>query len=198
MDPGSVRYVFIDRDGVLNRKMPEGEYVREWPQFQWLPGAQEAVIRMNRAGLKVIVVSNQRGVALGLMTESQLQHIHVRMQSALAHAEAGLDAIYYCPHDIDVCDCRKPQVGMFVQAFAEFPQAAAKNSVMIGDSLADIEAGHRMGMSTIFIEGDPDRQKAGAVEAATLADAVANSLLQAVETHLGLPAAQANALPPLR
>jgi D-glycero-D-manno-heptose 1,7-bisphosphate phosphatase len=181
-----VRYVFLDRDGVLNRKLPEGAYVSDWTEFQWLPGAVEAIARMNRAGLTVIVVSNQRGVALGRVSIPQLELIHARMQSHLAAQGARLDAIYYCPHDRGQCDCRKPGIGLFAQAAKDFPEVHAGNSVVIGDSLSDIEAGRRLGMTAIFIQGEPDRQKAGAVSAASLADAVADSLLQAVEKHLGL------------
>jgi D-glycero-D-manno-heptose 1,7-bisphosphate phosphatase len=183
-----VRYVFLDRDGVLNRKMPEGAYVGEWAQFAWLPGAVEAVVRMKRAGWTVIVVSNQRGVALGRITTIQLESLHEKMQDHLARNDARLDAIYYCPHDHGECHCRKPDTGLFEQAFQTFPLSNAENSVLIGDSLSDIQAGRRLGMKTIFIQGEPDRQKAGADVAATLADAVAGSLLQAVELHLGLTA----------
>ena len=186
MDARLVRYVFLDRDGVLNRKMPEGAYVSDWAQFQWLPGADDAIARMKRAGLTVIVVSNQRGVALGRVSLAQLELIHDNMQSHLARHDARLDAIYYCPHDYGECRCRKPDTGLFEQAWQRFPQANAQNSVVIGDSLSDIEAGGRLGMKTIFIEGEADRQKAGAATAAELADAVAGSLLQAVEKHLGL------------
>jgi D-glycero-D-manno-heptose 1,7-bisphosphate phosphatase len=181
-----VRYVFLDRDGVLNRKMPEGVYVSDWAQFEWLPGAVEAVARMKRAGLTVIVVSNQRGIALGRVTTMQLERLHDKMQDHLARNDARLDAIYYCPHDHGECRCRKPDTGLFEQAFKSFPQAIAGNSVVIGDSLSDIQAGQRLGMKTIFIQGEPDRQKAGADAAVSLADAVAGSLLQAVEVHLGL------------
>jgi D-glycero-D-manno-heptose 1,7-bisphosphate phosphatase len=181
-----VRYVFLDRDGVLNRKMPEGVYVSDWAQFAWLPGAVEAVARMKRAGLTVIVVSNQRGIALGQVTAMQLERLHDKMQDYLVRNEARLDAIYYCPHDHGQCRCRKPDTGLFEQAFQSFPQANAGNSVVIGDSLSDIQAGRRLGMKTIFIHGEPDRQKAGAEVAANLADAVAGSLLEAVELHLGL------------
>ncbi len=181
-----VRYIFLDRDGVLNRKMPEGVYVGDWAQFEWLPGAVEAVARMKRAGLTVIVVSNQRGIALGRITTIQLERLHDNMQDHLARNDARLDAIYYCPHDHGECHCRKPETGLFEQASKRFPQANAGNSVVIGDSLSDIQAGRRLGMKTIFIQGEPDRQKAGADAAATLADAVAGSLLQAVELHLGL------------
>ena len=181
-----VRYVFLDRDGVLNRKMPEGVYVAEWAQFAWLPGAVEAVVRMKRAGLTVIVVSNQRGIALGEISTMQLERLHDNMQDDLARNDARLDAIYYCPHDYGECHCRKPETGLFEEACKRFPQANAANSVVIGDSLSDIQAGRRLGMKTIFIQGEPDRQKAGADAAASLADAVAGSLLQAVELHLGL------------
>jgi D-glycero-D-manno-heptose 1,7-bisphosphate phosphatase len=180
-----LRYVFLDRDGVLNRKLPEGAYVTEWKHFQWLQGAEEAVARMNRAGMTVIVVSNQRGIALGHLTNDQLEHIHRNMRSHLAQHDARLDAIYYCSHDVGQCQCRKPDVGLFEQARRDFPWAA-HNSVVIGDSLSDIQAGQRLGMQTIFIEGEADRQKAGAVAAAETADAVASSLFQAVELHLGL------------
>jgi D-glycero-D-manno-heptose 1,7-bisphosphate phosphatase len=188
MDHSLVRYVFLDRDGVLNRKMPEGAYVSDWAQFQWLAGADEAIARMNRAGLTVILVTNQRGIALGLYTHPQLKLIHDNMRSHLARHGARLDAIYYCPHNHGECHCRKPDIGLFEQAMQQFPQANAQNSVVIGDSLSDIQAGQRLGMKTVFIQGEADRQKAGSVAALGLADAVAGSLLQAVEIHLGLVA----------
>jgi D-glycero-D-manno-heptose 1,7-bisphosphate phosphatase len=181
-----VRYVFLDRDGVLNRKQPEGAYVTSWEQFEWLPGAVEAITRMNSAGMTVMLVTNQRGIALGRFTDAQLGLIHSNMRAHLARYGARLDAIYYCPHDIGQCQCRKPDIGLFTQACKEFPQAAAHNSVVIGDSLSDIQAGKRMGMKTIFIQGDAERQKAGAAVATESADAVAGSLLQAVELQLGL------------
>ena len=188
MDHSPVRYVFLDRDGVLNRKMPEGAYVTDWAQFQWLTGADEAITRMNRAGVTVILVTNQRGIALGLYTHAQLEHIHANLQRHLARQGARLDAIYYCPHNHGECHCRKPDVGLFEQAMQQFPQANAHNSVVIGDSLSDIRAGQRLGMKTVFIQGEADRQKAGSAAAAELAAAVAGSLLQAVEIHLGLVA----------
>jgi D-glycero-D-manno-heptose 1,7-bisphosphate phosphatase len=178
--------VFLDRDGVLNRKLPEGAYVSDWAQFEWLPGAVDAIARMNRAGLTVIVVSNQRGIALGRLTGAQLDLIHADMRKDLARQDARLDAIYYCPHDNGQCNCRKPGTGLFEQAMKDFPQVKPENSVVIGDSLSDVQAGQRLGMKTIFIEGEADRQKLGANTAAATADAVAGSLLEAVQTHLKL------------
>ena len=181
-----MRYIFLDRDGVLNRKPPEGGYITSWPEFIWLPGAMEAVARMNRAGLTVLVVTNQRGVALGLYTEADLAQIHSNMGADLAKHTAHVDAIYYCPHDRDVCDCRKPGTGMFSQARRDFPEITGENSVMIGDSHSDIQAGQAAGMKTIFIRGEADRQKPGADAAEKDADAAADSLLEAVVKHLSL------------
>ena len=180
-----VRYIFLDRDGVLNRKLPEGVFVSTWEQFEWLPGAIEAVARMTRAGWTVLVVSNQRGIALGLVTVAQLEHIHKKMQAEMEQQGARLDGIFYCPHDRGQCRCRKPGIGLFEQAQQQFPQATAQNSIVIGDSLSDIQAGKRLGMRTIFIQGDAATQKEGSEVAADLSDAVAGSLLEAVETHLG-------------
>ena len=184
MDGARVRYVFLDRDGVINRKMPEGAWVTDWTQFAWLPGAVEAVVRMHEAGLKLCLVTNQRGIALGLYTTGQLEQIHHNLQAHLAQHGAALDGIYYCPHNRGECDCRKPGPGLFAQAFHDFPLANPHNSVMIGDSLSDIQAGKRLGMQTIFIQAGLEEQRAGAGEAAALADAVAGSLLEAVADHL--------------
>jgi D-glycero-D-manno-heptose 1,7-bisphosphate phosphatase len=176
-----VRYIFLDRDGVLNRKLPEGAYVSTWEQFQWLPGAVEAVARMTRAGCTVLVVTNQRGIALGALTVAQLELIHDKMRAGLERQGARVDGIYYCPHDRGQCHCRKPDIGLFEQALRQFPQANADNSVVIGDSLSDIQAGKRLGMRTIFIRGEAATQKEGSEVAAALADSVAGSLLEAVE-----------------
>jgi D-glycero-D-manno-heptose 1,7-bisphosphate phosphatase len=182
----SIRYVFLDRDGVLNRKMPEGGYVTDAAHFEWLPGAKEAVARMNHARVTVILVTNQRAIALGLIDDRELASIHTRMQDDLARHGAHLDAIYYCPHDRGECHCRKPATGLFEQALQQFPEANSENSVVIGDSLSDIVAGKRLGMKTVFIQGEPDRQKAGSAHAAEAADFVVGSLLDAVESYLGL------------
>ena len=90
------RLVLLDRDGTLNRKAPEGAYVTEPDSLQMLPGAGEAVRRLNDAGISVAVVTNQRCVALGLVTEEMLERIHARLQDDLAIAGAHIDAIYHC------------------------------------------------------------------------------------------------------
>lgn len=180
--------MFLDRDGILNEKMPEGQYVTCWQDFHVLPGVPEALRRMNEAGVRVIVVSNQRGIALGLYSAADVEAIHTAFQRLLngAGARPGplVDAFFICPHDKGQCNCRKPLPGLFEQAVAQFPDITAATSAMIGDSLSDIEFGRRLGMTTILIEGDPRRRKSGAGEAATLADMRFASLPQAVDALL--------------
>lgn len=164
----------------MNRKPPEGEYVGRWSDFHLLPGVEDAIAALNGSGRRVVVVSNQRGIALGRYTAADVDALHERLQQHLAGHGARVDAFYYCPHDVGECDCRKPGTGLFRQAFRDFPEASTENSVMIGDSLPDIQAARNLGMPSIFIEGDQKTQKAGAAQAAELADAVAESLVEAV------------------
>lgn len=175
-----VRYVFLDRDGVINSKAREGEYIGSWEAFRILPGAETAIAALNRSGRPVIVVSNQRGIARGRYTAADVEAIHVSLQQHLATGGAHIDAFYYCPHDKNECGCRKPGTGLFQQAFRDFPDARAADSLLIGDSLSDIQAARTLGMRSVFILGDPLTRSAGGEEAMALADAAADSLLHAV------------------
>jgi D-glycero-D-manno-heptose 1,7-bisphosphate phosphatase len=176
--------VFLDRDGVLNEKMPEGCYVTSWADFHILPGVPEAIARLNRAGLKVIVVTNQRGIALGLYTPAHLEALHACFHDLLKPHGAHVDAFYFCPHDKNQCDCRKPLPGMFEQAKLDFPEIDASTSVMIGDSVSDIEFGRNLGMMTVLIEGNRHRHRPGAKTAAKLADLCFPALPAAVDELL--------------
>ena len=182
--PQTLRTVFLDRDGVLNRKMPEGQYVTGWQHFEMLPGVPEAIARLNRAGLRVLVVTNQRGVALGLYTITDVEHIHTQLQAELTQSRARIDGFYFCPHDKRQCNCRKPLPGLFEQAQADYPEITAETSLIVGDSLSDIEFGHNLGIQTIFIDGNPEHQKPGAQKAAAMADRRAASLPEAVSLIL--------------
>jgi D-glycero-D-manno-heptose 1,7-bisphosphate phosphatase len=181
---GTLVTFFLDRDGVVNEKMPEGRYVTCWEELHLLPGVPEAIAQLNRAGMRVVVVSNQRGVALGHYSATDVESIHARLQQELATHGAHVDAFYFCPHDKGTCHCRKPLPGMFEQAQHDFPQIEAATSAMVGDSASDIEFGQRLGMRTIFIEGDPARQKPGTRKAGAQADAQFSSLAEAVNTLL--------------
>ncbi|HWA96339.1 MAG TPA: HAD family hydrolase [Terracidiphilus sp.] len=177
--------VFLDRDGVLNRKLPEGQYVGSLAQFEPLPGVEEAIVRLNRAGKLVIVVSNQRGIALGLYTAADVEEIHAAFQEQLGVHGARIDGFFYCPHDDNECNCRKPFLGLFEQAAEQFPQITPQSSVMIGDSLSDIEFGVNLGLGTILIDDKHSPQKSGMERACALADCVCGSLTDCVDFLLG-------------
>jgi D-glycero-D-manno-heptose 1,7-bisphosphate phosphatase len=179
-----IKFVLLDRDGVTNRKLPEGQFIAHWRDFEFLPGVESAIVTLSRSGRRLIIITNQRGIALGLYTRTDLENLHLKLQEHVAKLGARIDAFYYCPHDRDECDCRKPNTGLFRQMFQDFPEASRQNTIIIGDSLSDIQAARALGLSAIFIQGDPKTQKPGAGEAAALADAVAGSLIEAVEKYL--------------
>jgi D-glycero-D-manno-heptose 1,7-bisphosphate phosphatase len=150
---------FLDRDGTINVKAGgKGNYVERPEQLVLLAGAAPAVRRLNDAGLKVIVITNQRGIALGRMTHEDLDRVHARMSELLAsEAGAHVDDIFYCPHEIDACDCRKPDVGLFLQAKERWPEIDLAASAMVGDSENDVIAGRSLGMTSIWLGTDaPD------------------------------------------
>lgn len=176
-----IRCVFLDRDGVINRKPPEGRYVSIWEQFEILPAVEEAIARLNATGKRVVLISNQRGVALGLYTAEDVELLHRQLADHLASYQARIDGFYFCPHDRGTCECRKPATGLFDRAVRDFPGITAGTSVVIGDSLSDVQAAKNFGSRSILITGDPDTRKAGFELAQQLADAVAGSLSQAVD-----------------
>ena len=156
---------FLDRDGTINVKAPEGDYITAADQLRLLPGAAEAIARLNAAGALVIVVSNQRGIALGRMSAADVDAVHERLTTLLAPAGAHLDAVFVCPHEAGECNCRKPAVGLFEQATERFPGIDVTLSVMIGDSASDVEAGRAFGVRTIRL-GEDARDLGEAVEMA--------------------------------
>jgi D-glycero-D-manno-heptose 1,7-bisphosphate phosphatase len=131
------------------------------------------------------VVSNQRGIALNLYREQDVEAVHQRLVEMLAAKAGRIDGFYFCPHDQAQCSCRKPGPALFEKAQSDFPGISPERSVMIGDSISDIEFGRNLGMKTIFIEGDPQNRKQGATEALRLADRHVPSLSLAVDLILG-------------
>ena len=180
------RAVFLDRDGVINQRPPEGDYITRWEDFHILPGVAEGIALLNRAGFSVIVVTNQRGVAKGLMTEADLQQMHERMTGELARAGAKIDATFYCPHEIEPrCDCRKPAPGMLLSA-ARLHGIDLRASWMIGDSDNDVEAGRNAGCKTarVIATDVTSSERARISEAPITADITASSLLDAIRQIL--------------
>jgi len=184
----AIKTAFLDRDGVLNEKMQEGNYVTCWAEFRLLQGVAEAIRRLNRAGVRVIVVSNQRGIALGLYTAADVEAIHSSLQKVLQTQGAQIDDFFFCPHDKGQCNCRKPMPGLFEQAIVKYPEITADSSIMIGDSLSDVEFGQRLGIKTVFVDnGSAYHQKPGSSAARQLANRCAASLSEAVDWMLQKP-----------
>jgi len=155
---------FLDRDGTINEKAPQGEYITDPAEVRLLPGAAAAIRRLNDAGVTVIVITNQRGIALGRMSESDLEAVHTELRAQLGRtAGARTDAFFFCPHDEAECDCRKPGTGLFRQARDRFPWIDYAHSVTIGDSWRDVEAGEALGMRTLRLGADA-RDLAAAVD----------------------------------
>ncbi len=146
--------LFLDRDGVINRRIV-GDYVTNIPQFEFVEGVKESLAEMSKIFHPIVVVTNQQGIAKKLMTEEDLQRLHQYMTKEIERAGGKIDAVYYCPHLAEThCQCRKPNVGMALKMRKQFPSVNFKKSVMVGDSLSDMKFGKRLGMTTVFIGED--------------------------------------------
>ena len=153
------RAVFLDRDGVINCKAPEGEYITRLQDLVFLPRVTEAVQILRSQGFLIIVVTNQRGVSRGKITLQDLEMIHQAVARFFSTKDAPLDGIYFCPHE-GGCECRKPAPGMLLDAALEH-KIDLRGSWLVGDSLSDIQAGKQVGCSTVLIsavgpESHPD------------------------------------------
>jgi D-glycero-D-manno-heptose 1,7-bisphosphate phosphatase len=150
-----MRAVFLDRDGVINRKAPNGEYIVNWLQVEILPGSLEAAAALSRAGYLIFIVTNQRGLATGKIREADLTEIHNKLREAFLKAGVGIADVYYCPHDLQAqCSCRKPKPGMLYQAARKHHLKLA-DCWMVGDSASDIQAGIVAGCKTAQIIDRP-------------------------------------------
>jgi len=146
----TTKCVFFDRDGIVNRSPGPG-YVERWEDFHLLPEFVAILKIVRRLGFHAVIVTNQRGVALGKMTAETVEDIHARLRALLRH-EHGLELldILYCPHDRDACECRKPKPGMLLEA-ARRHRLHLASSWMVGDSASDVEAGRSAGCRTIRV-----------------------------------------------
>lgn len=148
--------LFLDRDGVINRKL-DGTYVMSPEQFEILPGVAEAIADASMTFGRIVVVTNQQGVGKELMTHLDLQSVHDKMLEIITWAGGRIDEIYYCP-DLAWEDSpnRKPNPGMGYQARKDFPEIDFKKSIMVGDSVSDIAFGNTLKMITVRIAGQSD------------------------------------------
>jgi len=153
------KVIFLDRDGVINKKAPKADYVKNWGEFEFLPGSIEAISLLTKSGYNIYIISNQAGIARGMMTTDNLKEIHQNMTNEIEKNGGKISGIYYCPHGWDEgCECRKPKPGMFFQAAREHHIDLTK-AIFIGDDERDIQAGNAAGCKTILVTPENDLLK---------------------------------------
>lgn len=178
---------FLDRDGVINR---DHGYVCRWEDFEFVPGAVEALCALKRAGFVLVVVTNQSGIARGFYTEAQYQELTISMKHALAKAGAEVDAVYHCPHHPSEvvtglavqCNCRKPAPGMIFLAAREL-NLSLPDSILVGDKPSDIQAARAAGVGKAYIVRSENEES---IHSLAVADAVYPDLYCCVADVLGL------------
>ncbi|NPU85481.1 MAG: HAD family hydrolase [Syntrophaceae bacterium] len=180
------RAVFLDRDGTINEEVG---YLDRIEKLRILPGAAEAIAMLNRGGLKVVVVTNQSGIARGFFTEAFVEETHRHLRDLLRGQGARIDAFYFCPHHpteglgpyrLD-CPCRKPKPGLILRAATEMG-IALEDSFMVGDMPKDVEAGTRAGARGILVRTGYGRD----IEAPPEAAYIAEDLIDAAHWILGI------------
>ncbi|MGM0613182.1 MAG: D-glycero-alpha-D-manno-heptose-1,7-bisphosphate 7-phosphatase [Bacteroidota bacterium] len=146
--------LFLDRDGVINQRINEG-YVTKTEEFEFLEGVHEALKIFSEIFQHIVVVTNQQGIGKGLMNTEDLYAIHEKMLNSVKETGGRIDKVYFCP-DLKEFQplCRKPQVGMALQAQRDFPGINLKKSIMVGDTLNDMIFGRRLNMITVLVGKD--------------------------------------------
>jgi D-glycero-D-manno-heptose 1,7-bisphosphate phosphatase len=180
--------VFLDRDGTI---VEDIGYMNSPDQIQFIPGAIEAIKKLNQAGYKVVVITNQAGVARGLITEDMLQTIDKTLHKFILNGGAHLDGLYYCPHHPEhgtypykqACECRKPHPGLIKRAHRDLDVDLSR-SFMIGDKATDVEAGKRAGTKTILVLSGRGLQEKNRLK--DTPDKIADNLGQAVDWILSV------------
>lgn len=143
--------LFLDRDGVINRKL-DNDYVKNTGEFDFLPRVKQSISKFRKVFGRIVVVTNQQGIGKKLMSEEDLQKVHHFMLSHLNSEQILIDKVYFCPDLANLNSInRKPNIGMALQAKKDFPEIDFSTSIMVGDSLSDMEFGKNAGMKTVFI-----------------------------------------------
>ena len=142
--------LFLDRDGVINHQNMDG-YILTWGEFIFYEGVLEAMSIFKKQFQHTFVVTNQRGVGKGHMSENDLDNIHDQMQRSIEIAGGNIKKVYFCSDIESTSEGRKPNVGMALQAKDEFPDIDFKKSIMVGNSISDMEFGRNIGATTVFL-----------------------------------------------
>jgi D-glycero-D-manno-heptose 1,7-bisphosphate phosphatase len=177
-----VQLVILDRDGVINHDSKD--YIRSPADWHPIPGSLAAIARLNQAGYRVVVATNQSGLARGLLTVDDLFRIHEKMHQALAQVGGQIDAVFFCPHGPgDDCECRKPRPGLLLDIGRRL-RLDLQEVLVVGDALRDIQAAQAVGARPILVrtgKGRETEQRAEGLEGVEVFDDLA-SLAQ----HLAL------------
>lgn len=175
-----MKLIILDRDGVINHD--SDEFIKSPDEWVPIPGSLEAIARLNQAGYRVVVATNQSGIARGLFNIVTLNAIHQKLHTAAQQAGADIDAIFFCPHSADDhCDCRKPKPGMLQDIAARF-DVNLKGVPTVGDSLRDLQSGFVVGCVPYLVltgKGESTRSKGGLPPGTTI-----HADLAAVVDHL--------------
>lgn len=146
------KFIFIDRDGVLNEKAPKGSYIKDLDSFKWKKGALSGLKLLKKNNYQIVLITNQAGIGRGVFTINQLEKIHQKMCQDARNYGADIEYIYYCPHHWeDNCNCRKPKPGMLLKAQKDL-HIDLMNTYFIGDDLRDGEAAKSAGCKFVLIE----------------------------------------------
>src|SRR6266700_7812779 len=141
--------IFLDRDGVINEN--RSDYVKSCSEFRFLPGSREAIAKLTRARHRIVVCSNQAGVAKGCIAPEIVEDIHRRMLAEIQDAGGAIEKVYYCPHSRDAnCPCRKPRPGLLLRARDELT-LDMHHAVFVGDCATDVLAGLAAGVCPILV-----------------------------------------------
>ncbi len=145
------KVIFLDRDGVINKKAPKADYVKSWKEFKFLPDSTQAIKLLNDNEYRVFIISNQAGVARGFLSKKDLDLIHKNMLKELNNNGAKIDGIYVCTHGWDEgCQCRKPKPGLLLQASRDH-QIDLTKAIFIGDDIRDKQTGQEVGCKTFLV-----------------------------------------------
>ncbi|MCX6735932.1 MAG: HAD family hydrolase [Candidatus Parcubacteria bacterium] len=148
------KVAFFDRDGVINKKAKEHQYITGVENFVWNDGIFDLMRRLQDLGFEIIIITNQRGIARKIMTNKDLEAIHSHMTDTLRQKGVSLLDVFFCPHEENSCECRKPKPGLINQAREKYP-IEIESSILISDSQKDIEMGMKAGLKySIFIPSD--------------------------------------------
>jgi D-glycero-D-manno-heptose 1,7-bisphosphate phosphatase len=179
-----MKLIILDRDGVIN--VHSSQYIKSPDEWKPIPGSLEAIARLTREGWRVVVATNQSGLARGLFEMATLNAIHAKMHRAVAQAGGRIEAVFFCPHSADMeCDCRKPKTGLFVEIAARYGKDL-RGVPMVGDSLRDLLVAESLDAWPLLVKtgkGSKTLAAGGLPKNTTVFD----DLTEAVDQLLALP-----------